>query len=110
MSRGKNILGILAATAVGVGLGVLFAPDKGSATRKRYKEEADRTKDKFKEDAENLKKDVSETITEQKDVLGNKINETLQYASRKADTAIDNVEEFLKGLKEKNKEFQAKQS
>lgn len=35
MSKGKVILGLLAGAAIGATLGVLFAPDKGSVTRKK---------------------------------------------------------------------------
>lgn len=35
MSTGKVILGILAGTAIGAGLGILFAPDSGRNTRNK---------------------------------------------------------------------------
>ncbi len=35
MSRGRVILGVLAGMAAGTVIGILFAPDKGSATRKK---------------------------------------------------------------------------
>jgi gas vesicle protein len=38
MSTGKVVMGVLAGMAVGALLGVLFAPDKGSETRKKMTE------------------------------------------------------------------------
>ena len=35
MKTGKIVFGVLAAAAVGAALGILFAPDKGTATRKK---------------------------------------------------------------------------
>jgi gas vesicle protein len=35
MSKGKVVIGVLAGVAVGALLGVLFAPDKGTETRKK---------------------------------------------------------------------------
>jgi gas vesicle protein len=53
MSSGKVILGILAGAAAGALLGILFAPDKGSTTRKKIlskgEEYADDLKAKFSE-------------------------------------------------------------
>ena len=41
MSSGKVFLGVLAGMAAGAVLGILFAPDKGSATRARIVEKSD---------------------------------------------------------------------
>jgi len=41
MSTGKIILGVLAGAAAGAVLGILFAPEKGSATRKKIMDMAD---------------------------------------------------------------------
>jgi gas vesicle protein len=70
MSSGKVLLGVLAGVAAGALLGVLFAPDKGSVTRKKISKKsddyADSLKEKFDEfldslsvKYEDVKKDVS---------------------------------------------------
>jgi gas vesicle protein len=58
MSSGKVFLGILAGVAVGVTIGILFAPDKGWNTRKRISKKAedltDDLSDKFEEFLDNI--------------------------------------------------------
>lgn len=41
MNTGKVLLGVLAGVAVGATLGILFAPDKGSSTRKKISKKKD---------------------------------------------------------------------
>ena len=41
MSAGKVLLGVMAGAAAGVAIGILIAPDKGSATRKKIMDMAD---------------------------------------------------------------------
>lgn len=74
MELGKVILGVVSGIAVGAVLGVLFAPDKGSKTRRKIldtgKEYTDNLKEKFSdlyEDVsnkyENLLEDAKEYVT-----------------------------------------------
>jgi len=60
MNSGKVFLGVLAGIAAGALVGVLFAPDKGSVTRKKLSKKSqdyvDSLKDKFN--------DLLESITE----------------------------------------------
>lgn len=46
-STGGIIAGLLAGCAIGVGLGVLYAPDKGEVTRKKVKAKAKKKVDEL---------------------------------------------------------------
>lgn len=48
MSTGKVVLGTLAGLAIGAIAGILFAPEKGSTTRKQIMDKGDDYVDKFK--------------------------------------------------------------
>lgn len=52
MNTRKIEIGIIAGAAIGAVLGVLFAPDKGSATRQKIAKNASDALDKFKQKAE----------------------------------------------------------
>ncbi|MGC4103513.1 YtxH domain-containing protein [Ferruginibacter sp.] len=58
MKSGKVLLGVLAGVAAGAALGILFAPDKGSKTRKKILRKggdyADEVKEKFNGLLENI--------------------------------------------------------
>lgn len=62
MRTGKILFGVLAGVAVGATLGILFAPDKGSSTRKKIIEKGDDfvegMEDKFNEFTDGIEKKV----------------------------------------------------
>jgi gas vesicle protein len=71
MSSGKVLLGVLAGLAAGALLGVLFAPDKGSVTRKKIstkgEDYANSLKEKFNEFLDNISEkfeEVKEEVTD----------------------------------------------
>ncbi|MFH4967263.1 YtxH domain-containing protein [Gaetbulibacter sp. M240] len=108
MSKESNVVvGMLAGTAIGATLGVLFAPDKGSNTRQRIVDEAIDAKDKALEEAENLKEKVMNSMPgENKDTLEEQLDRVVSDVNLKGDDVIGALEKKLKDLKAKNKKFQ----
>jgi gas vesicle protein len=58
MNGGKILSALIIGAAIGAGIGILFAPDKGSETRKKINEEgkkmSDAIKNKFNEMKEKM--------------------------------------------------------
>lgn len=119
MSQEKNVIAVLFGAAVGAGLGVLFAPDKGSETRKKIAKntnkaketmlsEAERLKDNVTTKANDIKSNIEETFTTKKETLDEKLETIMTDASYKAEDIISGLEEKLKSLKAKTKKLQTK--
>lgn len=69
MSAGKIVLGVLAGFAAGAAIGILFAPEKGSATRKKILGIANDLAEDIKEKISESIKDVSNQFESTKDDL-----------------------------------------
>ena len=70
MSTGKVLLGVLAGIAVGSLLGVLFAPEKGSVTRKKISQKSHDLKEELAEKFNEFLDDINEKIEQVKDEAG----------------------------------------
>jgi len=82
MSTGKVLLGIVAGAAAGALVGVLFAPHKGSVTRKK----------------------ISRTTGNYADGLKEKFGEMVDSVTEKFDKVKDDVAEFAEQKMHKNGE------
>lgn len=82
MSTGKVVLGVLAGAAAGALLGVLFAPDKGSATRGK----------------------IVRKSQEYTDELGNKFNEFIDGVTHQFEAIRDEAMRIAQGPKSKVQE------
>ena len=67
MKSGKVLLGLLAGVAIGATLGILFAPDKGSVTRKKISKKGIDLVDELKEKFDEFLDSVSEKFEEVKE-------------------------------------------
>jgi gas vesicle protein len=75
MSTKKLLIGVLAGAAVGAIAGILFAPDKGSSTRRRFKrksyEYTDELEEKFNDLIDNIT-DQFQTVVEEVNQMAEK--------------------------------------
>ena len=104
MSKKKKGLGtLLAGVAVGAGLGVLFAPKKGSETRRELKEKMDELLKKAKDiDAKEVKENIENKIEEIKAELKDLDKEkVLKIAKQKAKQIQKKAEELVEYAVEK---------
>jgi gas vesicle protein len=67
MSSGKVLLSLIAGVAAGALLGILFAPEKGSVTRKKISKKAEKYGDELKEKFNEFVDDISEKFEEVKE-------------------------------------------
>ncbi len=105
-NEGNTVLGILAGTAIGAILGILYAPDKGSVTRKRLADQAAEAQQSITDNAVQLKDRVAHSLANQKESLETKVESLVSDASYKTEDVITSLENQLKILKTKNKQLQ----
>lgn len=65
MSSGKLVLGVLAGVAIGSVMGILFAPEKGSRTRRQILNKGEDLVDDLKEKLD----DMMESVTDKMEAL-----------------------------------------
>ena len=104
--NGNGTLALLVGAAIGVGLGILFAPDKGSKTREKIKDGFDDLKDQAKSKLDFLDDETKEKIADKKEELKEKFEDFLSDSSYKAEEAITFLEEKLAQLKKQNSKLQ----
>ncbi len=107
MSKAANtIIAFLSGAAIGAGVGLLYAPEKGEETRRRLSNEANnasrKAKQKWTETSAEINAKTKKTLAE----FEEKLDETLSAASYKADDIIVSLQQKLDELREQNKKLQ----
>lgn len=103
MSKNKGFGKFLTGLAVGAGLGVLFAPKKGSETRAELKAKIEELYVKAKElDMDDVKETIEVKIEELKESIADLDKEkVLDYAKEKAAQIKDKCDELVQYVMEK---------
>jgi gas vesicle protein len=81
MSTGKVLLGVVAGLAAGALLGILFAPEKGSDTRRLIKRKSEDLADELKDKFEDFLETVSEKFEKVNDEVSDIAEKTMGKSS-----------------------------
>ena len=84
------VLGFIAGAAAGAAIGVLFAPDKGTATRKKIKNQAQKASD-----------DMKENLASKIDDLNQFVSGFVKETKAKMDDLEKKAKQEVQGVKEK---------
>ena len=103
MSRKSGIGKFVAGAAIGAGIGMLFAPKKGSETRKELSKKIDDLLKQIKDiDLDEVKKEFDIKVAEIKDELSDLDKEkVLSIAKEKGNDLMDKAQELVDLAKEK---------
>jgi len=92
MNSGKIILSALAGVAIGATLGILFAPEKGSAIRRKISDK----KDDFADDLEEKFNRFIDSITSKFETMKEDVNHTVKTRKSKTEPTPDDVTTDIK--------------
>jgi gas vesicle protein len=105
-NTGQTVLALLAGAALGAGLGILYAPDKGTKTRDKIAKNAIKTQKELNKKLKRTTAVLSNKASEARRSFEDKLEETLSSASYKADDILVAMEEKLELLREQNAKLQ----
>lgn len=103
---GMTLLALVTGVAVGAGIGILFAPEKGSKTRGKIKKKYLDNQNELKEKYNHLVDEVKTNLTNKKVNLEETYDDLISNVSYKTEDVISFLEIKLAELKDKNAKFQ----
>ena len=105
-NTGNTLLAILTGAAIGAGIGILFAPDKGYKTRKKMKDGFEDVKNELKHKLDIASVELKDKFTVAKFDLEETYQELVSNMSHKTEDVISFLEEKLAELKRQNAKLQ----
>jgi len=105
-NSGNVVLGLLAGAAIGAGFGILYAPDKGSKTRRMIKTKAIDASNDLTYRINEAKEQLTKTASKKREAFENRLEDSLSQMSYKADDIIAGLEHKLEDLRKKNAQLQ----
>ncbi|WP_310994274.1 YtxH domain-containing protein [Aequorivita marina] len=101
-NTGQTLLALLTGAAIGAGIGILYAPDKGSETREKLNKESKKAKKKLNKQIKKTSSNLNEKAEKARYSFEQKLNDTLSSASYKADDILVAMEDKLESLRKQN--------
>ncbi|WP_347373611.1 YtxH domain-containing protein [Aequorivita sp. Q41] len=105
-NTGQTLIALLTGAVIGAGIGILYAPDKGSKTRTKLTKEAKKTQKKLNKQLKETTDNLSVKAQKARLSFEEKLNETLSSASYKADDILLAMEDKLESLRKQNAKLQ----
>jgi len=105
-NTGQTLLALLTGAAIGAGIGILYAPDKGTKTRDKIGKETKKAQKKLKKQYDETTNQLSDKAKSARITFEQKLNETLSSASYKADDILVAMEDKLEALRKQNAKLQ----
>jgi gas vesicle protein len=105
-NTGKTVLALMAGAAIGAGVGILFAPDKGSRTREKIKDGFEDVKNDLKYKLKNASQEIKSRFSNAKYDLEDTYEDLISNMSNKTEDVISFLETKLSDLKNQNARLQ----
>lgn len=96
----KAAAAFLVGAAIGAGLGILFAPEKGSKTREKLKEGFDEKKDELKNKFDDLSSKFKSKLENSKSDIESQFDDLAANVDEKTNDVIATLEKKLADLKQ----------